>query len=258
MSILQWPDALRGAGCSVFERPGWRNNQPQGGLSSPLKGLFWHHDATPAGSTPGGWGWICQSYDAGQPSAQLWMDIVGQWRFAGSGYASHAGVVGGSLSSKNCVGLETDHTSGENYTSAQTESLHRGFAAICKVEGRGSDFITFHKIEASPHGRKQDPWFKPGFDYAEWQRELGVERRVIQNYIDLGGVVIPPPPVVEDEMNDQDWVRLEAIVERAVDKRIKVHFGADAVQNPDAALNAGVSARFRADIAAEMAKLGKA
>ena len=246
MSILDWPDALRSVGLPVLERPGWRTNRPKGNLSSPLQGVFWHHDATPSGATPGGWGWIQQSYDAGNPSAQIWVDYVGQWRFAGSGYASHAGVVRGPLTSSNCVGIESDHTANEAYSPTSLASIRRGLAAVCKVEGRNSDFVTFHKIEATPQGRKQDPWFKPGFDYSVWRQELAQERIIIQGYIN-GAVPPPPPPPPpeeEDEMKEEDFVRLEAMVDRQIDKRIRIHFGVDAVQNPEAALNAGFMPRL--------------
>lgn len=193
MSILVWPEALRVAGLSVYERPGWRTNQPLG----PLRGLnkiYWHHDASPVGNSPGAWDWITSSYDTKQPSAQLWMDYDGQWRFVGSGAAYHAGVTVNPSDWNTTVGLETDHTINEPYSVKMLDSLHRGFAAICRAEGRGADFVTFHKWEARPLGRKTDPYLggDPG-DTSLWAGQLANQRSIVQGIIN-GNVEVPFTP----------------------------------------------------------------
>lgn len=186
MSILDWPDVLRAVGIDVYERPGWRTNQPLGPLQG-LRAYYWHHDASPPGPSPGAWDWITSSYDAANPSAQTWLSYDGQWRFVGSGVAYHAGVTANSSDWNHTVGLETDHTVNEGYTKHQLDVIHRGFAAIAKHEGRGADFVTFHKVEARPIGRKTDPYLSIGRspdDQSTWNAELNEQRGIIQAIID--------------------------------------------------------------------------
>lgn len=209
MSILEWPDVLRAAGLEVFERSGWRGNQPLG----PLKGLrviYWHHDASGKGPSPGAWGWICNSYDAKQPSAQLWMDTTGKWYFCGSGVAYHAGTGRVAGDWNTTVGLETDHTKDEIYPPGMLSSIQRGFAAICKHEGRNADFITFHKIEAVPRGRKVDPYLRTdggsADDQSSWDNELAQQRAIIQGIINGG--IIPPTGDWFDMATEADLRRI--------------------------------------------------
>jgi hypothetical protein len=84
-------------------------------------------------------------------------------------------------------------------------SLRRGFAAICKVEHRGSDFVTFHKIEASPLGRKQDPYFTGTnpTDVSDYPKQLANERAAIQQIME-GSAVKPPIPVPEPPQPAKD------------------------------------------------------
>lgn len=194
MSILEWPDVLRSVGINVYERPGWRNNQPLGPLQG-LRKIYWHHDGSPTGSSPGAWDWITSAYDLANPSAQMWLSYDAQWRFVGSGVAYHAGVTVDPTDWHTTVGLETDHTNNEEYTALQRDVLHRGFAAICKHEGRNADFITFHKLEARPLGRKVDPYLTMGNspdDQSTWTAELVEQRSIIQSIIN--GTPVTPPP----------------------------------------------------------------
>lgn len=195
MGIKQWPAALRAANVTVREVNGFPGNDR--GRPMPLRpaGVFWHHDASPAGPSPGSLGWITNSYNSGSPSAQIWVDRAGCWYFVGSGYASHAGVVRGPLTSANCIGIETDHTI-EPMAPALLHSMRRGLAAVCRLEGRRADFVTFHKIEATPRGRKIDPYFGGNAnDTSKWDAELARERMIINGLIDGGfGLVTAPPP----------------------------------------------------------------
>lgn len=198
MSLDQWPAAFRAAGLSVQLHNGFPNtSKPQGSLNSPLASLYIHHDATPAGPTPGALNWIIDSYNSGSPSAQLWLDTSGIWHFCGAGVASHAGVVRGGLTNKNSVGVETDHTVNETYPAPMMASLLKGCAVACKVEGRQADFITFHKIEASPRGRKQDPWLSQASNtQANWDKELADFRAKVQLLLSAG---IPATPDTNPE-----------------------------------------------------------
>jgi hypothetical protein len=81
-------------------------------------------------------------------------------------------------------------------------SLVKGFAAIAKHEGRNADFVTFHKMEAVPKGRKVDPYLRGNDgspdDQSTWQDELDTCRAAIQSLIDGTG-----PPV---ELDVYDWL----------------------------------------------------
>jgi hypothetical protein len=118
------------------------------------------------------------------------MDSAGQWRFVGSGVAYHAGVTRNPNDWHTTVGLETDHTVNEKYSQQMLDSLHRGFAAIAKHEGRNADFVTFHKIEATPRGRKTDPYLRldngSADDQSTWDAELAEQRGIIQGLITGG------------------------------------------------------------------------
>jgi hypothetical protein len=172
-------------------------------MPDSIKAFFWHHDATPVGETPGGLGWMIDSYVKGLPCAQIWIDIRGVWHFVGAGYASHAGVVKGGLTSANSVGAETDHTINETYPTVQLDSIRKGVAVCAIQEGRNADFLTFHKIEASPYGRKVDPWFDgQSNDLNKWGAELTRERNIVQNFINqIRGGGITPPVTGDDELS---------------------------------------------------------
>jgi hypothetical protein len=195
MGIKQWPAALRAAGIQVREVNGFPNNDRGRPMPDHPAAVFWHHDATPAGPTPGALSWITNSYNAGSPSAQIWVDYQGVWYFVGSGYASHAGVTRGPLTSANSIGIETDHTGPEVMSPALLRSMQVGLAAVCRAEGRRADFVTFHKIEASPFGRKIDPYFGGNAnDTSRWAGELATQRSIINSIIDGA----TPGPAPED------------------------------------------------------------
>jgi hypothetical protein len=228
VGIKQWPAALRAAGIQVREVNGFPNNDRGRPMPDHPAAVFWHHDATPAGPTPGALGWITDSYNSGSPSAQIWVDYQGVWYFVGSGYASHAGVVRGNLTSSNCIGIETDHTGPEVMSAALLRSMQVGLAAVCRVEGRRADFVTFHKIEASPRGRKIDPYFggEPN-DTSRWDGELATQRSIINSIIDGA----TPAPVEEltvaqiDDLNNklaEVNAKLDALARSAGDVRTAV------------------------------------
>jgi LysM repeat protein len=229
MGIKQWPAALRAAGIQVREVNGFPGNDRGRPMPNRPAAVFWHHDATPKGSTPGALGWITQSYNAGSPSAQIWVDYAGVWYFVGSGYASHAGVTRGPLDSSNSIGIETDHTGPEVMSAALLRSMQVGLAAVCRVEGRRADFVTFHKIEASPRGRKIDPYFggEPN-DASRWDGELAQQRSIINGIIDGGGggggpVTKTPEQIEEEELmaaKDEILGRIAALENRIFDRKV--------------------------------------
>lgn len=158
MGIRSWPDHLRAAGIAVAEHNNWRSNAPLGELPDRPY-LVWHHDASPAGSSPGALDWIISAYNSQQPSAQIWVGYDGVWHFVGSGVAWHTGnVLPGMPNNYNAVGVETDETEGETWSPALLSSLRRGTAAIAQAEGYDpGSWLHFHKTICSPVGRKSDP-----------------------------------------------------------------------------------------------------
>jgi hypothetical protein len=208
MTIKDWPKALENAGLKVQKH----NNFDGQALANPCinpQRVFWHHDASPAGSSPGALDWMINSYNAKSPSAQIWVDYTGTWHFVGAGYASHAGVTRGPWISSNSVGVETDHTINETMNPDLLNSMRAGFAAICRAEGKTSEFVTFHKIEASPRGRKTDPYFSntDPYDSSKWDQQLANEQAIIQNIIN-GGASKPTNVTKEwDEMASKEDIR---------------------------------------------------
>lgn len=159
-------DVLRDAGCPVVEESGWSTRGRPGGTFKPL-GIMLHHDASPAGETSGGADVIIDGRpDLEGPLAQLWLSYDGVWHVCAAGRANHAG--GGSWhdiptddANSYTLGIETDHTTNEQWTDAQFDSGTRGLVALCDRLGiRGDaatlkDWLLAHK-EWAP-SRKVDP-----------------------------------------------------------------------------------------------------
>lgn len=206
MSIKQWPGWLTKAGIKVQTH----NNFEIQTMAAPCinpRGVFWHHDASPPGYSPGALNWMIGAYNAKQPSAQIWVDYFGIWHFVGAGYASHAGVVRGPLTSSNAIGIETDHTSSEPMSAALLNSMRYGIAAVAAGEGHDASFMTFHKCEATPLGRKQDPYFEGNpTNTSLYFRQLEDERAIINKII--RGQYTPGGPDPEDGMSSTEYNEL--------------------------------------------------
>ena len=169
MTYATWlPDVLRAAGINVVTHPGWatrsslgkRNPGPAGPLTTDRPALLWHHDASPAGDSPGALDWMRSQLDIpGASSANIWVDRYGTWHIIAAGTTWHAGTVSDARwSNFNSIGIETDHTTGEDWPPALLSSLRRGSAAILNHVGRTpADALNFHKHVAIPRGSKVDP-----------------------------------------------------------------------------------------------------
>lgn len=200
MSILDWPAYLRSWGVGVAEHNNWRSNRPLGDLPSRPY-LVWHHDASPAGPSPGALDWIINAYNSQDASAQIWVGYDGVWHFIGSGIAWHTGaVLPGMPNNYNAVGVETDETTGENWSPALLDSLRRGTAAIAAAEGYDpASWLHFHKTICSPPGRKSDP---SGLDLAA---ERGVVRALMSGKNPARPVPGPADPSVPGGADPKDW-----------------------------------------------------
>ena len=169
MAYATWlPDVLRAAGVKVVTYPGWatrsslgkRNPGPAGPLATDRPALLWHHDASPRGDSPGALNWMrSQLLIPGAASANIWVDRYGNWHIIAAGTTWHAGTVSDARwSNFNSIGIETDHTTGEDWPAALLSSLRLGSAAILTHVGRTpADALNFHKHVALPKGSKVDP-----------------------------------------------------------------------------------------------------
>lgn len=158
LDLLAAPAVLRAAGLTVNITRSWLA-RPLGSLVTLRPSFMWHHDASPAGPSPGALEWLISQYLRGWPSAQLWVDTRGIWWAIGSGRAAHAGAVApGHPGNPDSVGIETDHTVGEPWPALQLQSLRLGTAALLNASGRPAETgLWFHKDSAVPPGRKPDP-----------------------------------------------------------------------------------------------------
>lgn len=150
---------LRAAGIKVKEYPGWAT-RGHGPLSTATPDITWHHDASPKGDSPGVADYMYKGLvNSSSPGdAQIWVDRYGVWHLLGAGRAWHAGaVLNKAWSNYYNIGIETDHTVGEDWPPAMLESLRKGTAALLKKWGKSSEHMHFHKSICSPPGRKVDP-----------------------------------------------------------------------------------------------------
>lgn len=167
MTQIVWlADVLRRGGVRVVEHPGWRTaGRPAstGGFSP--RAVMWHHDGSDEGASPGGPGYILQGRpEQGDPGplAQCWVALDGAWHVLAAGRCNHAGeggpwgVIPEDLGNTYAVGVETDHTVGENWPAAQLDGLRRGTAAIlARLGSKPGNALCGHK-EYAPT-RKVDP-----------------------------------------------------------------------------------------------------
>lgn len=163
-TYLTWlADELRTAGLVVVEHDGWRvrgaagRTYPNGGFTTPAPAVIWHHDASAPGDSPGVPAAMLARWDTA--AAQLWVSRAGVWHILAAGVAWQTGaVLPGMPNNWTSIGVETDHTTGEDWPDALLDSLRLGTAVILRRLGRHpSTGLHFHKSICSPVGRKVDP-----------------------------------------------------------------------------------------------------
>ena len=125
-----------------------------------LRGIMWHHDASPSGDSPGALSWCMYSELA--PCAAIWIDRSGKWFVFAAGQTNHAGVGSSALAPNSTgnqvyLGIETDMGApGEEWPKPLLDSLRKGTAALMKHYGLDpKQALEFHKTYAP--GRKNDP-----------------------------------------------------------------------------------------------------
>lgn len=181
MLITAYPDIVRREGLAVEVVSGFASRS-HGEFRRNPPAIVWHHDASPAGPSPGVLGWMISNWD--EASANAWVDYNGKWWFVGAGVAWHAGaVLPGMPGNFEAMGIETDYTVGETISWNLYDSLRRGTAAIMRANQQPSSDLHFHKTICSPPGRKSDPW----------ALDLAVERAAVAKLIAGGNSPLPLP-----------------------------------------------------------------
>lgn len=171
MGVLDWmADALRDAGLSVVEYPGWRDRAAPGAFTPCA--VMWHHDASTVGPSPAMDTLIAVRGNTTTPAplAHCWVDTRGVWTLCASGRANHAGKgdgwgrIGANAGNRDAIGVETDHTTGEPWPAEQVDALRRGTRVLLDhLAAQPSNALCGHKEYTR---RKTDP---DGLDMA-WER----------------------------------------------------------------------------------------
>jgi len=162
---LWLPEVLRGAGCVVVEEDGWRTRGRSGGTWEPM-GITLHHDASPLGETSHGVNVIVNGRPGlGGPLSQLWLDYDGRWHVVAAGRANHAGEgkwadIPENRGNEYLIGIETDHTTNEEWTLAQNRSGIRGLIAL-------SDYLNIRTDAKRLHDRL--------FAHKEWAPDRKID-----------------------------------------------------------------------------------
>ena len=138
---LTWlADVLREAGCTVVEEGDWKHHGRDGSFNP--RAIMLHHDASPKGETSHGADIIINGRPGlAGPLSQLWLDYDGRWHIIAAGRANHAGeggpwgVVERDQGNRDCIGIETDHTSDELWTDLQRSEGLRGVHALAQKLG---------------------------------------------------------------------------------------------------------------------------
>jgi hypothetical protein len=138
---LTWlADVLRAAGCRVVEEDGWKTRGRDGAFDP--EAVMLHHDASPAGETSGGVDVIRDGRPGLEgPLSQLWLSFDGTWHVVAAGRANHAGEGGpwGRIArdqgNRDSIGIETDHTTDEQWSDPQRSEALRGVHALCQALG---------------------------------------------------------------------------------------------------------------------------
>jgi hypothetical protein len=184
-------------------------------------GVLCHHTASPEGTSDEAelnvilWG----NSDAPGPISQLFIGRGGTVYLVAAGRANHAGSASIDWVGDDCdgnahlIGIEVSNDGvGERWADDLCAVYARVASALCSWYGWGLDRITLHGVTGPPAGNhKIDPAGPgpgqpelPGGGAGTW--DLGVWR----DFIAATG------PATEDEMTDNDWARMEQIVNEGV------------------------------------------
>lgn len=209
-----WADTLdrvlAGEGLQVRTYDGWTRHGH--GQLSAVRGIVWHHTATPPSAGTAGPVSVVRNgrTDLPGPLAQLCLDRDGVWHVVAAGLAYHAGSGSwpGLAGNSDCLGVECLHTgtAAERWSPVQLESLRVGTAALCSAYDLDPARVLIGHREWT--SRKVDPY---GLD-------LDDERATVAQLME-GGQDVP--------LTDEDLKRIRDTVRREVraELREREHYG---------------------------------
>ena len=161
--LLWVPQALRDAGLTVVECPGWQT-RGHGDMVTP-KMVLCHHTADKIGTAmkaelPT---LINGRPDLAGPLCNLGLDRAGTFYMVAAGRAYHAGAGawhGVFNGNSEGIGIEAENNGlGEPWPDIQMKAYAKGCAALLKHIHAAPIMCAGHKEYALPHGRKSDPSF---------------------------------------------------------------------------------------------------
>jgi hypothetical protein len=191
-------DACRKSGLKVVEVDGWRS-RGHGGLSA-VETIVCHHTAT-ARSAPGDYPSIDVvrngRSDLAGPLAQLGLGRSGTVYVIASGVAYHAGEVRDfSMDNWHAIGIEAEADGVSAWPLEQIDAYSRLCAALAKHYRLPVARVLGHKEVCAPVGRKVDP----NFDMDAFRRRVA--------------------SIEEDDMQPEDFDRIEKMIDKALDARV--------------------------------------
>jgi hypothetical protein len=162
-SALWLADALRDAGCTVVEMPGWKSaGRAEMGI---VKGVLCHHTAGSLHGNNPSLSLIQRGReDLPGPLSHLMLGRDGTFFVVAAGRCNHAGAgVWQGITSGNThfIGIEAENagTAADPWPEVQVDAYAKGVAAILKHVGAPAIMCVGHKEYALPRGRKIDPSF---------------------------------------------------------------------------------------------------
>lgn len=207
MRLTDLANYLRSRGLTVVEHPGWEHR----GADLPGKPdtVICHHTATTAkarGDLPTLRLLVEGRSDLPGPLCQIALSRAGVVHLIASGKANHAGKGEwrGQTSSARTLGIEAEHPGGTAvWTPVQYDAYVRLCAALCRYLEVDPNRVCAHREWALPKGRKVDVTF-----------DMDRFRHHVRTAL--------APTEEPSEMNADDWKRLEAMLDRKLDDRLRI------------------------------------
>jgi hypothetical protein len=166
--LLDLPDILRDAGCSVSTHPGWEMRSRSSGGYDAIMGIGTHHTASgPHVSPQSNWNWHWDSTNnPNRPIGAVHLDRTGHYRVGAAGATNTQGRGGPLMTSKGVIpkdagnrymiSFEAGNSGlGEVWPNAQIHAYELGMAAVCDAYDLRHSDVFGHGTWAP--GRKVDP-----------------------------------------------------------------------------------------------------
>lgn len=206
MRLTDLADYLRSRGLTVIEHEGWQHRGKD--LPGKPDTIICHHTATSLradGDLPSLRLLVEGRPDLPGPLCQLALSRSGVVHLISSGKANHAGKGQwrGQTSSAGTLGIEAEHDGRSPWPPAQYDAYVRLCAALCRYLEVDPNRVCAHREWALPAGRKVDVTFD-------------MDR--FRHHVRTALVPAEEPP----EMNADDWKRLEALLDRKLDDRLRI------------------------------------